>query len=87
MSALKCIMFRFKDEENYRDAFYEMKQTSIDTWQARYGRYGSDGIIKEESMEQWDEKIKYIISKGYKEVGKDPMDDGEDLIGDEYELD
>jgi hypothetical protein len=87
MTNLKYVMFRFKDEENYRDAFYEMKQISVDTWRARYGRYGSEGIVKEELMENWDEKIKYIISKGYKEVGKNIPEDGEELIGEEYELD
>jgi predicted DNA-binding WGR domain protein len=81
-------MFEYKDEPNYRDSFYEMKQVSLTEWQARWGRNGSDGIVKMESMNDWDEKIKYLKSKGYHQVGTDYCGEIiEPLEGDEYELD
>jgi hypothetical protein len=87
MAKFKNIMFRLTIEEEFRDSFYEMKQISEDKWQARWGRYGSEGITKEESMSIWKDKIKYILGKGYKEIGNETIGmENEDLSGPEYEL-
>ena len=81
MASMKYAYLLFVDPKDNHNKFYEMRQTSSNTWEAKYGRVGvGTPQTKSYSMDKWGSKYREKVNKGYGDRTDEHVGVGEEKL-------